>query len=65
MGGRNRPTPGLSTKAARDMAIVIVQLMKAASSLSDEDGLAGRGGALRELQALAVRYLEQCLDCRR
>jgi len=54
--------PGLSTEAARDMAIVMVQLMKAASSLSDEDGLAGRGGALRELQALAVQYLEQCLD---
>ncbi|MDB5974027.1 MAG: TetR/AcrR family transcriptional regulator [Nevskia sp.] len=52
-------TPGLSSEAARDMAIVMVQLMKAASSLSDEDGLAGRAGALRELQALAVSYLEQ------
>ena len=53
--------PGLSSEAARDMAIVMVQLMKAASSLSDEDGLAGRAGALRELQALAVSYLEQRL----
>jgi AcrR family transcriptional regulator len=51
--------PGLSTEVARDMAIVMVQLMKAASALSDEDGLAGRGSALRELQALAVQYLEQ------
>jgi len=56
--------PGLSTEAARDVAIVMAQLMKAASSLSDEDGLAGRGGALRELQALAVQYLEQRLDGR-
>ena len=54
--------PGLPAEAARDMAIVMVQLMKAASALSDEDGLAGRGGALRELQALAVQYLEQRLD---
>jgi len=51
--------PGLPAEAARDMAIVMVQLMKAASALSDEDGLAGRGSALRELQALAVQYLEQ------
>jgi AcrR family transcriptional regulator len=54
--------PRLSSEAARDMAIVMVQLMKAASSLSDEDGLAGRGAALRELQGLAVQYLEQRLE---
>ncbi len=53
--------PALSAEAARDMAIVVVQLMKAASSLSDEDGLAGRGAALRELQALTVQYLQQRL----
>ena len=53
--------PALSAEAARDMAIVTVQLMKAASSLSDEDGLAGRGAALRELQALTVQYLQQRL----
>jgi hypothetical protein len=33
--------------------------MKAASSLSDEEGLSGRAIALRELQALAVHYLER------
>jgi AcrR family transcriptional regulator len=54
--------PGLSAEATRDMAIVMVQLMKAASSLGDEDGLVGRSGALRELQVLAVQYLEQRLD---
>ena len=53
--------PSLSAEAARDMAIVVVQLMKAASSLSDEDGLAGRGTALRELQTLTVLYLQQRL----
>jgi AcrR family transcriptional regulator len=54
--------PDLSAEAARDMAIVMVQLMKASSSLGDEDGLVGRSGALRELKALAVQYLEQRLD---
>jgi hypothetical protein len=37
---------------------VVLQLMKAASSLSDEVGLSGRAMALRELLALAVHYLE-------
>src|SRR6202042_2715396 len=46
--------PTLSAEAARDCATVVLQLMKAASALSDEDGLAGRAGALRELQALVV-----------
>src|SRR3984957_2588556 len=49
--------PALSIDAARDMAIVVLQLMKAASSLSDEEGLAGRAAGLRELQSLAVHYL--------
>jgi len=30
--------------------------MKAASSLTDEEGLSGRSPALRELQSLAVQY---------
>lgn len=51
-------SPPLSAEAARDRAIVVLQLMKAASSLSDEEGLSGRATALRELQALAVHYLE-------
>ena len=52
-------SPTLSAEAARDRAIVVLQLMKAASSLTDEEGLSGRATALRELQALAVRVLEQ------
>ena len=45
---------------ARDRATVVLQLMKAASALSDEEGLSGRAAALRELQSLAVHYLERC-----
>jgi len=52
-------SPTLSAEAARDRAVVVLQLMKAASSLSDEDNLSGRATALREIQALAVHYLEQ------
>ena len=48
----------LSAEAARAMAIVILQLMKAASMLSDEEGLPGRSAGLRDLQALAVQYLQ-------
>lgn len=52
-------TPTLSADKARDYATVVLQLMKAASALSDEEGLAGRATALRELQALVVHYLEE------
>ena len=52
-------SPTLSAESARDRAIVLLQLMKAASSLTDEEGLSGRSAALRELQALATQYLEQ------
>jgi hypothetical protein len=38
---------------------VLLQLMKAASSLNDEEGLSGRSAAVRELQSLATQYLEQ------
>jgi AcrR family transcriptional regulator len=48
----------LTAEAARDMAIVVLQLMKAASMLSDEEGLAGRSAGLRELQGLALQYLQ-------
>jgi AcrR family transcriptional regulator len=51
--------PALPIDAARDMAIVVLQLMKAANSLSDEQGLTGRAAGLRELQSLAVHYLER------
>jgi AcrR family transcriptional regulator len=52
-------SPTLSAEVARDRAIVVLQLMKAASSLNEEEGLSGRSTALRELQALAAHYLEQ------
>jgi AcrR family transcriptional regulator len=51
--------PALHIDAARDMAVVVLQLMKAANSLSDEAGLAGRAAGLRELQSLAAHYLER------
>ena len=51
--------PALHIDAARDMAVVMLQLMKAANSLSDEQGLPSRGAGLRELQSLAVHYLER------
>jgi AcrR family transcriptional regulator len=53
--------PALPSEAARDMAMVVLQLMKAASMLGDEEGLPGRAAGLRELQALTVHYLEQRL----
>jgi AcrR family transcriptional regulator len=51
--------PALHMDAARDMAMVVLQLMKAASSLSDEEGLPGRAAGLRDLQSLTVHYLER------
>jgi AcrR family transcriptional regulator len=53
--------PTLGAAAAREMAIVMLTLMKASSMLSDEEGLTGRAAALRELRALAVQYLDQRL----
>lgn len=53
--------PSLPTETARDMAVVMLQMMKAANSLGDEEGLAGRAAGVRDLQALAVQYLEQRL----
>ena len=54
-------TPQLGADQAREMAIVVLQLIKAYNLLHDEDGLAGRSSGLRELQALAVHYVEQRL----
>jgi AcrR family transcriptional regulator len=53
--------PALPADTARNIALVVLQLMKTASMLGDEEGLPGRAAALRELQALAVHYLEQRL----
>jgi AcrR family transcriptional regulator len=57
-------SPALPAEAARDMAVVVLQLMKAASLLSDEEGLPGRAAGLRELQSLTVQYLEKRLHAR-
>lgn len=54
-------SPALTGEAARDGAIVLVQLMKAVSMLTDEEGLPGRAAALRDLREIAVQYLEQRL----
>jgi AcrR family transcriptional regulator len=53
--------PAIPAGEARNMALVVLQLMKAASALSDEEGLPGRAAGLRELQALTEHYLEQRL----
>jgi hypothetical protein len=53
--------PSLPAETARDMAVVVLQMMKAATSLSDEQGLPGRATGMRDLQTLAVQYLEQRL----
>jgi AcrR family transcriptional regulator len=57
-------TPALPVEAARDMSVVLLQLMKAATALSDEEGLPGRATGLRDLKAMAVQYLEQHLPAR-
>jgi AcrR family transcriptional regulator len=54
-------TPSLHAEAARDVAVVVLQMMKAANSLSDEEGLSGRAAGMRELKALTVQYIEQRL----
>jgi AcrR family transcriptional regulator len=51
--------PGLPEKTARDMAVVVVQLMKTANALSDEEDFPGRKTGLRELQVLAVQYVQR------
>jgi AcrR family transcriptional regulator len=51
--------PRLSAAKARDMAVVVLQLMKAASAVGDETGLAGRAPALLDLEAMAAEYLDR------
>jgi AcrR family transcriptional regulator len=53
--------PALSAEPARDLAVVVLQLMKAANALSDEEALPGRAAAQRELQGLTVQYLKHHL----
>jgi AcrR family transcriptional regulator len=50
--------PSLSAEESRDRSVVLLQLMKAASALHDEEGLIARPRSLRDLKALAVQYLK-------
>ena len=54
-------SPTLSAEAARDMALMLVSLMKAVSALVDEEGLPGRTAGLRDLRAITLQYVEQRL----
>jgi AcrR family transcriptional regulator len=51
-------SPALSAETARDMAVVLVSLMKAVSALVDEESLPGRAAALRDLRTIALQYIE-------
>ena len=54
-------SPALSAEAAREMAVVLVSLMKAVSALVDEVSLPGRAAGLRDLRTIAVQYIEERL----
>ena len=54
-------SPTVSAETAREMAVVLVTLMKAVSALVDEEGLPGRTAGLRDLRAIAVQYIEERL----
>lgn len=58
-------SPGLPATTATDMAVLLLQLMKAASALIDEEDLAGRTARVRELAALGAHYVDQRLENRR
>ena len=57
--------PGLPAATAADMAVLLLQLMKAASALIDEEDLPGRTARVRELAALGAQYVDQRLEQRR
>jgi AcrR family transcriptional regulator len=58
-------SPGLPATTAADMAVLLLQLMKAASALIDEEDLPGRTTRVRELAALGAQYVDQRLENRR
>jgi AcrR family transcriptional regulator len=58
-------SPGMSAATAADMAVLLLQLMKAASALIDEEDLPGRTARVRELAALGAHYIDQRLQTRR
>jgi hypothetical protein len=54
-------SPTLSAEAAREMAVVLVSLMKAECALVDEVSLPGRAAAVRDLRTIAMQYIEERL----
>ena len=54
-------SPTLSAEAAREMAVVLVSLMKAECALVVEGSLPGGAAALRDLRSIAVKYIEERL----
>jgi len=58
-------SPGLPATTAADMAVLLLQLMKAASALIDEEDLPGRTARVRELAGLGAQYVDQRLENRR
>jgi AcrR family transcriptional regulator len=54
-------SPTLSAEAAREIAVVLVSLMKAECALVDEVGLPGRAAAVRDLRTIAVQYIDERL----
>jgi AcrR family transcriptional regulator len=58
-------SPGLPAATAAEMAVLLLQLMKAASALIDEEDLPGRTARVRELAALGAQYVDQRLEQRR
>ena len=54
-------SPELPAEKARDMSVVVLQLLKAVSALSDEEGSAGRTTGMLELRGLARQYVEDGL----
>jgi AcrR family transcriptional regulator len=58
-------SPGLPAAPAAEMAVLLLQLMKAASALIDEEDLPGRTARVRELATLGAQYVDQRLALRR
>ena len=54
-------SPALSAEVAREMAVVLVSLMKAVSALVDEVSFPGRAAGLRDLRTIAVQYIDERL----
>jgi AcrR family transcriptional regulator len=56
--------PRLEAARARDMALVVLQLIKAVNTLNREEQLPGRAAAARELGELITQYLEERVGVR-